>query len=136
MTPHHILYVNAIATALCAIGMLATRGLLHPLFALDSPLLLDALAIGLLVYAGVVATATRRDAIDRPTLISFAIVDALWVAGSAVALVLFWNHPPVRDQARTTESSAGRPRASLTHSPRHGAPTSGVNLSTADLRGS
>ena len=91
MTPHHILYVNAISTALCAIGMLATRGLLYPLFGLDSPRLLDALAIGLLAYAAVVAGAARRAAIDRPTLMSFAIVDALWVAGSAVALVLFWN---------------------------------------------
>ena len=91
MTPRHVLYVNAIATALCAIGMLATRGVLYPLFGLDAPLLLDALAIGLLAYAAVVAKAARRAAIDRPTLMSFAIVDALWVAASAVALVLFWN---------------------------------------------
>jgi hypothetical protein len=91
MTPRHVLYVNAIATALCAIGMLATRGILYPLFGLDAPLLLDALATGLLAYAAVVAGVARRAAIDRPTLMSFAIVDALWVAGSAVALVLFWN---------------------------------------------
>ena len=91
MTPHHILYVNAIATALCGIGMLAARQILYPLFGLDGPLLLDALAIGLLAYAAVVAGVARRSAIDRPTLMTFAIVDGLWVAGSAVVLVMFWT---------------------------------------------
>jgi len=91
MTPHRILYVNALSTALCAIGMLAARGILYPLFGLDSPLVLDALAVGLLVYAAVVAGVTRRNSLDRPTLMTFAILDALWVAGSAVVLVLFWT---------------------------------------------
>jgi hypothetical protein len=91
MTPHHILHVNALSTAVCGIAMLAARGVLYPLFGLESPLLLDALAIGLLAYAAVVAGAARRTALDRPTLMTLAIVDALWVAGSAVALVLFWN---------------------------------------------
>jgi CHASE2 domain-containing sensor protein len=91
MTPHRILSVNAISTALCAIGMLAARGILYPLFGLDSPLVLDALAVGLLAYAAVVASVTWRNRLDRPTLMTFAILDALWVAGSAVVLVLFWN---------------------------------------------
>ena len=91
MTPRHILYINAVSTALCGIAMLGARGLLYPLFGLESPLLLDALAIGLLAYAAVVAGAARRSAIDRPTLMTFAIVDGLWVAGSAVVLVMFWN---------------------------------------------
>jgi hypothetical protein len=91
MTAHRILYVNAAATAACGIGMLATRGFLHALFGLGSPLLLDALAVGLLAYAAVVAAVARREAIDRPTLMTLAIVDGLWVAGSAVVLVLWWN---------------------------------------------
>jgi hypothetical protein len=91
MTPHHILYINAFSTALCGIAMLAARPILYPLFGLESPVLLDALAIGLLAYAGVVAGAARRSSIDRPTLMTFAIVDGVWVAGSAVVLVMFWN---------------------------------------------
>ena len=35
--------------------------------------------------------AARRDAADRLTLLAFTIVDGLWVAGSAVVLVLCWT---------------------------------------------
>ena len=91
MTPHHILYVNALSTAVCGVAMLAARRVLYPLFGLESPLLLDALAVGLLAYAAVVASVTWRNSLDRPTLMTFAIVDGLWVAGSAVVLVMFWN---------------------------------------------
>ena len=48
MTSHRILHLNALSTAACAIGMLATRGTLHQLFGLDTSLLLDVLAVGLL----------------------------------------------------------------------------------------
>ena len=29
--------------------------------------------------------------VDRPTLLAFTAADALWVAGSAVVLLLFWS---------------------------------------------
>ena len=35
--------------------------------------------------------AAWRDTVDRPTLMTFAIVDALWVAASAVVLLFFWG---------------------------------------------
>ena len=90
MTPHRILQLNALSTAACAVGMLITRGTLYSLFGLDTAMLLDGLAIGLLGYAGALAFAAQRPAVGRRTLIAFTIADAAWVAGSAVVLWLFW----------------------------------------------
>jgi hypothetical protein len=91
MTPRRILELNAFFTAVSAAGMLALRGTLHPLFGLDTPLLLDVIAIGLLAYAGLLVAAARRQPLDRQTLTAFAAADAAWVLGSAVVLVLFWG---------------------------------------------
>jgi CHASE2 domain-containing sensor protein len=91
MTPHRILQLNALSTAACALGMLLTRGALYAQFGLDTPLVLDVLAVGLLAYAGMLASAARRQNVDRATLLVFTAGDALWVAGSAVALLLFWG---------------------------------------------
>jgi len=91
MTPNRILQLNALSTAACAVGMLLTRGTLHPHFGLDTPLALDILALGLLAYAGALVAAARRQTVERPTLLAFTIADALWVAGSAAALMLFWS---------------------------------------------
>jgi hypothetical protein len=90
MTPHRILGLNALATAGCALGMLATRGTLYTLFGLETPVLLDVLAVGLLGYAGLLWLATRRP-ISRQTLMTFTAADALWVVASAMVLVLFWG---------------------------------------------
>ncbi len=91
MTSHRILQLNAISTAACGVGMLATRGVLHVLFGLDTPALLDVLAVGLLAYAGALAFAAVRQPISRQTLMAFTIADAAWVVGSAIVLLLFWN---------------------------------------------
>jgi hypothetical protein len=91
MTPHRILQLNAASTALCALGMLAARGVLHPLFGLDAPLLLDALAVGLLAYAGLLARAAHRRPVTRQALVAFTVADAVWVLGSAIVLVAFWT---------------------------------------------
>jgi len=96
MTPHRILNLNALSTAACAVGMLATRRALHLFFGLQTPMLLDVVALGLLAYAAALSVVARRQTVDRSTLMAFAIVDGLWVAGSAVALFLFWaNFSPV-----------------------------------------
>ena len=65
MTSHRILQLNAVSTAACGLGMLATRGTLHAFFGLDTPALLDLLALGLLLYAGALlfaAAASRSPA--------------------------------------------------------------------------
>jgi hypothetical protein len=90
MAPHRILGLNALVTAGCALGMLATRGNLYTLFGLATPFLLDILAVGLLGYAALVWLVTRRP-ISRQTLMTFTAADALWVVASAVVLVLFWS---------------------------------------------
>jgi hypothetical protein len=91
MTSHRILQLNSISTAACAVAMLATRGSLHTFFGLATPLLLDALAAGLLVYAGALALAAGRQPVTRQALMAFTVVDGLWVAASAVVLVAFWG---------------------------------------------
>jgi hypothetical protein len=98
MTPHRILGLNALATPGCALGMLATRATLYTLFGLDTPVLLDALAIGLLAYAGALGLAARGS-ISRQTLMAFTAADALWVVGSAAVLVLFWGQLAVLARA-------------------------------------
>jgi hypothetical protein len=90
MPSHRILQINALATTVCAIAMLATRSVLPALFGLDSSLLLDILAVGLLGYAGALAFAAARQPVGRHTLIAFTIADALWVAASVIVLLLFW----------------------------------------------
>jgi hypothetical protein len=90
MTSHRILQLNAVSTAACGLGMLATRGTLYPSFGLDAPILLDVLAAGLLAYAGALAFAAHRQPVTRQALIAFTVADALWVAASASVLLLFW----------------------------------------------
>jgi hypothetical protein len=90
MTSHRILQLNAASTAVCALGMVAGRQVLHPLFGLDAPLLLDTLAVGLLAYAGLLALAAHRRPVTRQALIAFTVADGVWVVGSAIVLVLFW----------------------------------------------
>jgi hypothetical protein len=90
MTSHRILQLNAVSTAVCAIGMLAGRQVLHPLFGLDAPWLLDTLAVGLLAYAGLLALAAHRRPVTRQALIAFTVADGVWVVGSAILLVHFW----------------------------------------------
>jgi CHASE2 domain-containing sensor protein len=91
MTSHRILQLNAVATALCGVGMLATRGTLYTLFGLDTPILLDVLAIGLLAYASALAVAARWRPVGRQALLAFTIADAIWVGASAIVLLLFWG---------------------------------------------
>ena len=89
MKSHRILQLNAVYTAACAIAMLATRGILHTFFGLDSPMLLDAVAVGLLGYAGALAFAAQRP-VGRSTLMFFTVADVVWVVGSALVLMIFW----------------------------------------------
>jgi hypothetical protein len=91
MTSHRILQLNAVATAVCGVGMLTARGTLHTLFGLDTPILLDVLAIGLLAYAGALAVAAHWRPVGRQTLLAFTIADAIWVGASAIVLLFFWG---------------------------------------------
>ena len=91
MTSHQILAVNASATAITAVAMLAGRSILAPLFGLSTPRLLDVTAVSFLIYAGVMALAATRRPVPREALLAFAAVDAAWVVFSGVILVLFWS---------------------------------------------
>jgi hypothetical protein len=90
MTSHRILQLNAVSTAACAVGMLAMREVLPALFGLDGPMLLDLLAVGLLLYAGLLAAAAHRRPVTRQALIAFTVADVVWVVASAIVLLLFW----------------------------------------------
>jgi hypothetical protein len=89
-TARQILSFNAAATAISAMAMLAARSFLGPLFGLSSPLLLDIVAVGFLIYAAVLAGAARRSPVPRRSLLAFAAADAAWVVISAAGLLLFW----------------------------------------------
>lgn len=91
MTSHRILRLNAVSTAACALAMLATRSSLYSLFGLDTPILLDLLAVGLLGYAGALAFAAHRQPVTRQALLAFTVADVFWVVASAIVLWLFWG---------------------------------------------
>ena len=91
MTSQRILQLNSASTAACVLGMLVTRGMLYPLFGLEAPLVLDLLAIGLLAYAGALAFVGMRQPVTRQALMVFTVADGLWVAGSAIVLLMFWR---------------------------------------------
>jgi hypothetical protein len=91
MSSHRILQVNAISTAGCAVAMLAARGLLYPVFGLDTPILLDAIAVAFIVYAGALVLAARQRPVGRQALLAFTVADAVWVAASAVVLIAYWG---------------------------------------------
>jgi hypothetical protein len=90
MSARRILQLNALSTAVCAFGMLATRESLYGLFGLATPALLDELAFALLAYAGALIVAAGRQPVGHLTLIAFTIADAAWVVGSGVVLLAFW----------------------------------------------
>ncbi len=90
MTSHRILQLNAFATAASALVMFATRGSLHALFGLETPILLDVVAAGFLMYAVVLAWAAARRPVARHALMAFTLADGMWVAASAIVLVMFW----------------------------------------------
>jgi hypothetical protein len=91
MTSNRILQLNAISTASCAVGMLVTRGTLYTFFGLNAPLLLDVLAVGLLAYAVALGLAAWRQPVTRQALMAFTAADGLWVAASALVLLVFWG---------------------------------------------
>jgi hypothetical protein len=91
MTPHRILQVNALSTAVSAVALLAGRGILPRFFGLASPVLLDVVAVGFLAYAAALALTARRRPVNRQALMAFAIADAVWVVASAAALLMFWQ---------------------------------------------
>ena len=91
MTSNQILQLNALSTAASAVGMLAARGALYRFFGLDSPVLLDVIAIGLLVYAGALVAVARAPMVGRRALMAFTFADGVWVVASAIVLLLFWT---------------------------------------------
>lgn len=91
MTARRTLLANASFTAASAVFIFIARESLYPLFALESSALLAAIAAGLLLYAGLLAVAARREPPDRRTLLTAAVLDAGWVVGSAIVLIAAWT---------------------------------------------
>ena len=91
MQAERILQLNASATAVSALAMLAARGILPSLFGLSSPILFDVIAVAFLAYAGALFVAAARKPVSAKTMMVFTAADAAWVVGSAIVLVLYWN---------------------------------------------
>jgi hypothetical protein len=90
MVAHRVLQLNGSATAVSALAILATRSILPQLFGLNSPLLFDVIAIAFLAYAGALFAAAARKPISAKTMMMFTAADMIWVAGSAIVLMLYW----------------------------------------------
>ena len=90
MPAHRILQLNGSATAVSAVALLAARGIRPPLFGLASPTLLDVIAVAFFAYAGALFAAGARQPVTARTMMVFTAVDAVWVVGSAIVLMLYW----------------------------------------------
>jgi hypothetical protein len=90
MTPQRLLQFNAFTTAASALAMLGTREWLPGRFGLSTPTVLDGLAFGLLVYAGLLVVAARRRPVGREVLMAFTIVEGVWIAATVIVLFAFW----------------------------------------------
>jgi len=91
VTARRTMLANASFTAASAVFIFIARESLYPLFALESPALLAAIAAGLLLYAGSLAVAARRQPPDRRALLTAAVLDAGWVVGSVIVLIAAWT---------------------------------------------
>ena len=91
MIARRALLANACFTAASAVLIFAARESLYPLFGLESSSLFATIAVGLGVYAAILAVVARREALDRRVVLTAAILDAGWVAGSAVVLIAAWT---------------------------------------------
>jgi hypothetical protein len=81
---------NASFSAASSVVILAAADTLYPLFALKSAAMLTTIAGGLLLYAGALAVAAWRRPPDRRALMTAAALDAGWVVGSAIVLIVAW----------------------------------------------
>jgi len=72
--------------------LITAREALHPLFALSSPSpsLLTAIGLVLLLYAGTLVLEARREPPLRYALLTAAALDAGWIVGSVIVLLLAW----------------------------------------------
>lgn len=91
MTARRTLLANASFTAVSAVVLITAREALYPLFALGSPSLLTAIGLVLLPYAGTLALEARREPPQRYALVTAAVLDAGWVVGSVIVLLLAWS---------------------------------------------
>lgn len=90
MTARRTLLANASFTGVSAVVLIAARDPLSPLFGLTSPSLLTSIGIALLLYAGTLVREARREPPQKYALVAAALLDAGWVAGSVIVLVLAW----------------------------------------------
>ena len=90
MTATRILGTNAVATMLTAVTMLVGRRVLYPQYGLADPLMIDAIAVAFLVYAGAMALSASGQGVSRRALLVYAAADAAWVVASALMLALWW----------------------------------------------
>lgn len=95
LTAHRAVLIDAAATSVTALLMLAARGLLFPYFGLSSPLLLDLTAAAFIVYAAIIGLMAARPAISGSALMTIAGANVAYVVASLAVLVMFWSelHP-------------------------------------------
>ena len=91
MTPHRLLQLNAVITAVSAAAMLAARPYLYPLFGLSSPLWLDVATVVFIAYAVALVAATSRSSVPRAALWAFTIGDGMCFALGLLILIAFWS---------------------------------------------
>lgn len=91
MTARRTMLANAAFSAASALFILVARGSLYPLFGLESPALLTAIAGGLLLYVGSLVITARREPPNRRTLLMAAVLDAGWVVASVIVLIVAWT---------------------------------------------
>lgn len=93
------LRANAAFSAGCGALLLLLAAPMAPLFGLPSGAVLQAVGIGLLPFAAVLAWSAGRAAVPRRWVLAFTAADVSWVIGSGILLLLAWNALSVTGRA-------------------------------------
>jgi hypothetical protein len=82
----NVLITNGVASAACSLLLLAVPERISDLTGLESLAALRETGLALLVFAGFLIWAATRSVVSPRIVLAFAVIDDLWVIGSAIVL--------------------------------------------------
>ncbi len=90
ITVRRVLYGNAIFCGISGLGFALASNAVSSFLGLDAALIIFALGIGLVGYAGLIYLKASRPTITREFVLFAIIADSAWVLGSVLLLITNW----------------------------------------------
>lgn len=92
LTLKHWFLINAAFSTACAVDMLLFAPKISHWLGLLNHWIIPALALGLLLFAGLLFWLSRLPAIPKPVALSIVLADCAWVIASAMFVILNPTH--------------------------------------------